>query len=137
MPPITDFEQIHFWQICMVDVAAPTHGTTKRLDSKGEAVVSFFNELDTGKNDLFLIMASKRTMLWKEYMSRDIPQSWIPRDLRWMEEQCSWKEYISRATIGVRRSGSNSPIEEITMSTTRSKSKEASSRVEHMGHVAT
>jgi hypothetical protein len=34
---------------------------------------------------------------------------------------------MSRATIGVRRSGSNIPIEEITMSTTRSKSKE----VEH------
>jgi hypothetical protein len=48
-----------------------------------------------------------------------------------------WKEYISRATIGVRRSGSNIPIEEITMSTTRSKSKEASFGVECMGHVAT
>jgi hypothetical protein len=33
-----------------------------------------------------------------------------------------WKEHMSRVVIGVRRSGSNSPIEEITMSTTRSKS---------------
>jgi hypothetical protein len=29
-----------------------------------------------------------------------------------------WKEHMSRVAIGVRRSGSNSPIEEITMSTT-------------------
>jgi hypothetical protein len=33
-----------------------------------------------------------------------------------------WKEHMSRVAIGVRRSGSNSPTEEITMSTTRSKS---------------
>jgi hypothetical protein len=35
-----------------------------------------------------------------------------------------WKEHMSRAMTGVRRSGSNSPIEEITLSTTRSKSSE-------------
>jgi hypothetical protein len=40
-----------------------------------------------------------------------------------------WKEHMLRATIGVRRSGSNSPTEESTMSTTRSKSSE----VEVMG----
>ena len=44
-----------------------------------------------------------------------------------------WKEHISRVTIGVMRLGSNSPIEEITMSTTRSKSSE----VEVMGNNAT
>jgi hypothetical protein len=33
-----------------------------------------------------------------------------------------WKEHMSRVAIGVRRSGSNSPTEEITMSTTGSKS---------------
>jgi hypothetical protein len=33
-----------------------------------------------------------------------------------------WKEHMSRAMIGVRRSGSNNPTKEITMSTTRSKS---------------
>jgi hypothetical protein len=38
-----------------------------------------------------------------------------------------WKEYMSRVAIGVGRSGSNIPIEEITMSTTRSRSEE----VEH------
>jgi hypothetical protein len=33
-----------------------------------------------------------------------------------------WKEHMSRVVIGVRRSFSNIPIEEITMSTTGSKS---------------
>jgi hypothetical protein len=33
-----------------------------------------------------------------------------------------WKEHMSKVAIGVRRSGSNSPTEEITMSTTGSKS---------------
>jgi hypothetical protein len=40
-----------------------------------------------------------------------------------------WKEHMSRFVTGVRRSGSNSPIEEITISTTGSKSSE----VEGMG----
>jgi hypothetical protein len=40
-----------------------------------------------------------------------------------------WKEHMSRVTIGVRRSGSNRPTEEISMSTIRSKSSE----VEGMG----
>jgi hypothetical protein len=31
-------------------------------------------------------MASKRIILWKETMSRDKTQSWLPRDLHWMEE---------------------------------------------------
>jgi hypothetical protein len=52
-----------------------------------------------------------------------------------------WKEYMSRGMIGVGRSGSKIPIEEITMSTTRSKSEEGrdsfSFRVECMGQVAT
>jgi hypothetical protein len=47
--------------------------------------VSFFNELSIEKKkyaqNLSLIMDSKRTMLWKEYMSRDKRQPWIPRDL--------------------------------------------------------
>jgi hypothetical protein len=73
--------------------------------------VSFFNELATKKRNyardlyfifnelaiekriyarrLSLIMASKRIMLWKETMSRDKTQSWIPRDLHWMEENHS------------------------------------------------
>jgi hypothetical protein len=33
-----------------------------------------------------------------------------------------WKEHMSRVVIGVRRSGSNNPTEEITMSTTISNS---------------
>jgi hypothetical protein len=82
--------------------------------------------------NLFLIMASKRIMLWKDTMSRDKTQSWLPRDLHWMEEKL-WKEHMSRSVIGVRRSGSNSPTEEITMSTTGSKSSE----VEVMGDNAT
>ena len=40
-----------------------------------------------------------------------------------------WKENMSRVATGVRRSGSTNPTEEITMSTTRSKSSE----VEIMG----
>jgi hypothetical protein len=58
-----------------------------------------------------------------------------------------WKEYMSRDSIGVKggRSGSKSPIEGFTMSTTRSKSKEDehtvrgsfSLAVEGMGHDAT
>jgi hypothetical protein len=48
--------------------------------------VSFFNELDTEMGTMLvaiiLIMASKRIILWKEYMSRDKPRSWLPRDLR-------------------------------------------------------
>ena len=40
-----------------------------------------------------------------------------------------WKEHMSRVVTGVRRSGSNNPTEEITMSTTGSKSLE----VEVMG----
>jgi hypothetical protein len=44
-----------------------------------------------------------------------------------------WKEHKSRVMTGVRRSGSNNPIEEITMSTTGSKSL----KVEVMGDNAT
>jgi hypothetical protein len=44
-----------------------------------------------------------------------------------------WKDTMSRVATGVKRSGSNNPIEEITMSTTRSKSSE----VEAMGDNAT
>jgi hypothetical protein len=43
------------------------------------------------------------------------------------------KEHMLRVSLGVRRSGSNNPTEEITMSTTRSKSSE----VEFMGDNAT
>jgi hypothetical protein len=67
-------------------------------------------------------MASKRIMLWKESMSRDKTRSWLPRDLHWMEGEVLWKEHMSRFASGVRISGSNSPTEEITMSTTGSKS---------------
>jgi hypothetical protein len=44
-----------------------------------------------------------------------------------------WKEHMSRVMTGLRRSGSNSPTEEITMSTTISKS----SKVEFRGDNAT
>jgi hypothetical protein len=44
-----------------------------------------------------------------------------------------WKEHMSRVVTGVRRSCSNNPTEEITMSTTGSKSSE----VEVMGENAT
>jgi hypothetical protein len=42
-----------------------------------------------------------------------------------------WKEHMLRVVRGVRRSGSNSPAEEVTISTTESKS--LSSVVEGMG----
>ena len=55
--------------------------------------VSFFNELATEKRNyargLYLIMASKRITLWKDTMSRDKTRSWLPRDLRRMEENHS------------------------------------------------
>jgi hypothetical protein len=35
---------------------------------------------------LFLIMDSKRTMLWNDTMSRDKTRSWLPRGLHWKEE---------------------------------------------------
>jgi hypothetical protein len=44
-----------------------------------------------------------------------------------------WKDTMSRVTIGVKRSSSSNPIEEITMPTTGSKSSE----VEDMGDNAT
>jgi hypothetical protein len=57
------------------------------------ASVSFFNELATEKRNyargFFLIMASKRIMLWKDTMSRDKTRSWPPGDLRWMEDNHS------------------------------------------------
>jgi hypothetical protein len=57
------------------------------------ASVSFFNELAIEKRnydrDFFLIMASKRIMLWKDTMSRDKTRSWIPRDLHRMEDNHS------------------------------------------------
>ena len=47
-----------------------------------QTFVSFFNEIDTEMGTMLvaiiLIMASKRIILWKEYMSRDKPQSWLP-----------------------------------------------------------
>ena len=55
--------------------------------------VLFFNELATEKRNYarggFLIMASKRIMLWKDTMSRDKTGSWLPRDLHQMEENHS------------------------------------------------
>jgi hypothetical protein len=57
--------------------------------------VSFFKDLSTEKRNyahgFFLIMASKRIILWKDSMSRDKTQSWIPRDLRLMEDNHSGK----------------------------------------------
>jgi hypothetical protein len=50
-----------------------------------ETSVSFFNEVGTEKQNyaqnLSLIMASKRKMLWNKYMSMDTCQPWIPGDL--------------------------------------------------------
>jgi hypothetical protein len=52
-----------------------------------------------------------------------------------------WKEYMLTALIRVGRSGSNIPIEEMTMSTTKSNSREGRDsllcEVENMGQVVT
>jgi hypothetical protein len=52
-----------------------------------------------------------------------------------------WKEYMSTTSIREERSSSNIPIEEMTMSTTGSKSGEGRDSllcgVEHMGQVVT
>jgi hypothetical protein len=74
-------------------------------------------------------MASKKITSWKDTMSRDKNRSWIPRDLHLMEENHSGRNTCRGCMTGVRRSGSNIPTEEITMSTTGSKSSE----VEVMG----
>jgi hypothetical protein len=78
-------------------------------------------------------MDSKRKMLRKDTMSRDKTWSWLPRDLHSTGRKTLWKDTMSRVATGVKRSGSNNPIEEITMSTTGSKSSE----VEAMGDNAT
>jgi hypothetical protein len=58
---------------------------TQKLSS---SLVSFFNELEIRKpcSILLSIMASKRTMLWKDTMSRDKNRSRPSRDLHSMEE---------------------------------------------------
>ena len=60
----------------------------RKLCSK--TYVSFFNEvaLETQKisSEVFLIMDSKRKMLWKDTMSRDKTWSWLTRGLHWKEE---------------------------------------------------
>jgi hypothetical protein len=38
-------------------------------------------EIGTMLVDIISIMASKRIILWKEYMSRDKPHSWLPRNI--------------------------------------------------------
>jgi hypothetical protein len=67
---------------------------------KKTILFSFFNEvawfqrqkimlknfLISSETYLFLIMDSKRTMLWNDTMSRDKTQSWLPRGLHWKEE---------------------------------------------------
>ena len=57
------------------------------------ASISFFNEIAKKKRNyargFFLIMASKRIMLWKDTMSRDKTWSWLLGDLHWMEEKLS------------------------------------------------
>jgi hypothetical protein len=64
----------------------------KKRETMLVAFVSFFNKLATEErnnaHDLFLIMASKRIILWKENMSRDKTRSWLPRDIHYMEEEC-------------------------------------------------
>jgi hypothetical protein len=49
------------------------------------AYVSFFNELSIENkkysHSFSLIMASKRTLLWNKYMSKDKHQPWLPGDL--------------------------------------------------------
>jgi hypothetical protein len=54
-------------------------------------IVSFFNEVATetkklSLKPLFLIMDSKRTMLWNDTMSREKTRSWLLRGLHWKEE---------------------------------------------------
>jgi hypothetical protein len=62
----------------------------QRIKTMLKAYVIFFNEFATKKRNyahsFFLIMASKRIMVWQETMSRDKNRSWIPRDFHWMEE---------------------------------------------------
>jgi hypothetical protein len=43
---------------------------------------------------LFLIMASKRIVLWKDTMSRDKTRSWLPRDIHLTEETHSGRTHV-------------------------------------------
>ena len=95
-----------------------------------KASISFFNELSTEKRNyaqgFFLIMASKRIILWKDTMSRE-------KNLVMASKRSSLDGrritlegiHVDGLDKGREIDGSNIPIEEITMSTTRSKSQRA------------
>jgi hypothetical protein len=118
------------------------------------SLVSFFNELEIIKScsknfvSFFNEVSSEMQKLSSEFLldhgfQEDNALEWhhvkgqnsVMASKRSSQEgrNTLWKDTMLRVTTGVKRSGSNNPIEEITMSTTKSKSSE----VEAMGNNAT
>jgi hypothetical protein len=126
--------------------------SSERLNLKGEVIVSFFNELDTGKElcSRFQVRSLDCCFIFlMRLLQRRKLCSWLLLDHGFQEDntlegyhvkgqnsvmaskisssdgrRSLWKEHMSRVVTGVRRSSSNNPIEEITMSITESKSSE-------------
>jgi hypothetical protein len=119
------------------------------------ASVSFFNELSTERKTMLMTSVSffsdlsteRKTMLVDSHLDHGFQEdnaleghhvkghnSVMDSKRSSLDERIMlWKEHMSRSVIGVRRSDSKIPTEEITMSTTRSKSLE----IEVMGDNAT
>jgi hypothetical protein len=103
-------------------------------------LVSFFNEIEIRKlclrlfsffNELEIRKPCSKTLLDNGFQEEnDLEGHHVKGQNTIMASKRSsldgrttlWKEHMSRASTGVRRSGSNIPTKEITMSTTRSKS---------------
>jgi hypothetical protein len=85
---VSFFNELGIRKLCSSLVSFLNEPEIRKSCSKTS--VSFFNEvaLETQKTilEVFLIMDTKRIMLWKETISRDKTRSWLPRDLRWKEE---------------------------------------------------
>jgi hypothetical protein len=102
-----------------------------------KASLSYFNELATKKRNyargFFLDHGFREDNALEGYHVNGQNSVMASKRSSLDGRESLWKEHMSRVAIGVRRSGSNNPTEEITMSNTGSKSSE----VESMGDNAT
>jgi hypothetical protein len=96
-------------------------------------VVSFFKEISTKKQKLSLWIlldhGFQENKALEGYHFKEEKSVMASKRSSLDGRKSLWKEHMLRATTGIRRSSSKSLTEEITMSTTRSKSSE----VEGMG----
>ena len=100
------------------------------------ASVSFFNELATEKKTMLVTLLDHGFQEYNALEGYHVKgqNSVMACKISSLDGRTMlWKEHMSRVASRVRRSGSNNPTEEITMSTTGSKSSE----VEVMGDNAT